>query len=180
MWNMLTVDGFFEGAKSWDLEWHQPFWGDELERFSLDQLRTTDMLLFGRITYEGMASYWQVAKGDVADFMNHLPKIVVSRTLERADWANTKLVKDNIMAKIEELKRQGDGNIFVFGSGRLCAALMEHGLFDEYRLVIAPVLLGRGKVLFEPDRNELGLKLLEARPLSTGCVILRYEPHRSE
>ena len=180
MWNMLTVDGFFEGAKSWDLDWHQPFWGDELERFSLDQLQTDDMLLFGRVTYEGMASYWQVAKGEVADFMNRLPKVVVSRTLERADWANTKLVKENVVEKIKELKRQGDGNIFVFGSGRLCATLMEHGLFEEYRLAVAPVLLGRGKVLFEPNRNRLGLKLLEARPLSTGCVILRYEPQRSE
>lgn len=180
MWNVLTVDGFFEGAKSWDLDWHQSVWGEQLERFSLEQLQTADMLLFGRVTYEGMASYWQVAKSEVADFMNRLSKVVVSRTLERADWANTKLVKENVVANIKELKHQGNGNIFVFGSGRLCVTLMEHGLFDEYRLAVAPVLLGCGRVLFEPNRNRLGLKLLEVRPLSTGCVILRYEPQRSE
>lgn len=180
MWNMLTVDGFFEGTKSWDLDWHQPFWGGELERFSVEQLQSADMLLFGRVTYEGMASYWKVATGEIADFMNSLPKIVVSQTLQRADWANTSLIKDNVAAQIGDLKRQGNGNIFVFGSGHLSATLMEHALFDEYRLVIAPVVLGSGHALFEPSRVRLPLKLLEARSLSTGCVILRYAPQPTE
>jgi dihydrofolate reductase len=100
-WNLLTLDGFFEGAKSWDLDFHQSVWGDELERLSIEQLRSADRLLFGRVTYEGMAAYWQTAKGEVADFMNRLPKVVVSRTLERADWANTKLIKDNVVAEIQ-------------------------------------------------------------------------------
>jgi dihydrofolate reductase len=177
MWNLLTLDGFFEGGKSWDLDFHQQVWGEELERFSVEQLRSAGMLLFGRVTYEGMAAYWQVTKGEVADFMNRLPKVVFSRTLERADWANTKLVKDNVLASIHGFKRQGQGNIFVFGSAGLCATLMEHGLFDEYRLAFVPVLLGLGKPLFPPNLSRLRLKLLEARPLSNGSVILRYEPH---
>ena len=85
MWNLMTLDGFFEGAKSWDLDFHQLVWGDELEHLSIEQLRSADRLLFGRVTYEGMAAYWQTATGEVADFMNSLPKVVVSRTLERAD-----------------------------------------------------------------------------------------------
>jgi dihydrofolate reductase len=176
MWNLLTLDGFFEGSKSWELDFHKYVWGEELEQFSIDQLRSADMLLFGRVTYDGMARYWRSAKGEVADYMNSLPKVVFSRTLERADWANTKLVKDGLVAEIQELKRQGQGNIFVFGSAVLSNGLVEHGLFDEYRLAVVPVLLGRGKPLFGPNSGRLGLKLLEARPWSNGCVILRYEP----
>jgi dihydrofolate reductase len=180
MWNLLTVDGFFEGTKSWELDWHRYVWGNELESFALDQLRSADRLLFGRLTYEGMAAHWQAAKGEVADFMNSLPKVVFSRTLQRADWLNTKLVKGNIVAEIQAFKRQGEGNMFVFGSAGLSAALMEHELFDEYRLALVPVLLGRGKALFGANLSRLRLKLLEARPLSTGCVILRYEPQPSQ
>jgi dihydrofolate reductase len=180
MWNLLTLDGFFEGAKSWDLDFHESVWGDELERLSLEQLGSADGLLFGRITYEGMAAYWQTAQGEVADLMNRLPKVVVSRTLERADWPNTTLIKDNVIAEIRKLKQQGNGNTFVFGSANLSATLMEHALFDEYRLAIAPVLLGRGKPLFPPNSNRLNLKLLDSRTLSNGCVILRYEPHRGQ
>ncbi len=176
MWNLVTLDGFFEGAKSWDLDFHQSVWGDELERLSIEQLGSADSLIFGRITYEGMAAYWQTAKGEVADFMNRLAKVVVSRTLERADWPNTKLIKDNVAAEIQKLKQQGGKNIFVFGSAKLSATLMQHNLFDEYRIAVAPVLLGRGTPLFSQNPARLNLKLLDSRTLSNGCVMLRYEP----
>jgi dihydrofolate reductase len=158
------------------LDLHQSVWGDELERLSIEQLSSADGLLFGRITYEGMAAYWQTAKGEVADFMNRLPKVLVSRTLERANWPNTKLIKDNVTAEIQQLKQQGEKNIFVFGSANLSATLTQHNLFDDYRIAVAPVLLGRGKPLFPPNSNRLNLKLLDSRTLSNGCVILRYEP----
>ena len=180
MWNLFTLDGFFEGAKSWDLDFHTLVWGDELERLSIEQLRSADRLLFGRFTYEGMAAYWQTATGEVADFMNRLPKVVVSRTLERADWNNTKLVKGNVAAEIQELKRNGEGNTFVFGSADLSATLMQHDLFDEYRIAIVPVVLGRGKPLFAPDSRRLNMKLLDSQTLSNGCVILRYQPLRNQ
>jgi dihydrofolate reductase len=179
MWNLLSLDGFFEGAKSWDLDFHQSVWGDELERLSLEQLNSADGLLFGRITYEGMAAYWQTAKSEVSKLMNAVPKTVVSRTLKRADWRNTKLINDNVVAEIQNLKRQGNKNIFVFGSAGLSATLVQHSLFDEYRLAIAPVLLGRGKPLFPPNSNRLNLRLLDSRILSNGCVILRYAPIRT-
>ena len=104
MWNLLSLDGLFEGAKSWDLDFHQSVWGDELERLSLEQLNSADGLLFGRVTYEGMAAYWQTATGEVAKLMNAVPKIVVSRTLDRTDWPNTKLIKDNVTAEIKTSK----------------------------------------------------------------------------
>jgi dihydrofolate reductase len=155
MWNLISLDGFFEGAKNWDLDFHLSVWGDELESLSLEQLSSADGLLFGRVTYEGMAAYWQTATGEIADFMNRLPKVVVSRTLERANWTNTKLIGGNVVAEIQKLKQQGSGNTFVFGSANLSATLLEHALFDEYRLAIAPVLLGRGKPLFTPKLESL-------------------------
>jgi dihydrofolate reductase len=115
MWNLVTLDGFFEGAASWDLDFHRDALGDELERFSIEQLRTADMLLFGRVTYEGMAAYWQSAQGEVADFMNSLPKVVFSWTLDRAEWKNTKLVRGDAASEVRELKRQGEGNMFGLG-----------------------------------------------------------------
>ena len=176
MWNLITLDGYFEGVKNWDLPWHERVWGEELERFSLDQLQSADMLVFGRVTYEGMAAYWQTAKGAIAEYMNRLPKVVCSRTLESAPWNNTLRVKDNAAEKVATLKRQGDGNMFVFGSANLSKTLMNAKLFDEYRIGIAPVIHGDGRLLFNDGLRSQGLQLLEARPLSTGCVILRYWP----
>jgi len=92
MWNMVTIDGFFEGPKSWDIDWHEYAWGDELERLSIEQSKSVGMLLFGRVTYQGMATYWSSATGEIADFMNSIPKVVFLRTLERAEWNNTRLV----------------------------------------------------------------------------------------
>lgn len=180
MWNLLTLDGYFEGEKSWSLDFHQLAWGDALERLSTEQLHTAGALLLGRVTYEGMAAYWQTAQGEVADLMNSLPKVVVSRTINRADWNNTKLVKDNAAAEVSKLKQQGDKNIFVFGSANLSVTLMEQGLFDEYRLCLVPVVLGKGKPLFASGLTQLKLRLLEERRLDSGSVILRYGPHPNE
>jgi dihydrofolate reductase len=139
-------------------------------------LRRAGALLFGRVTYEGMAAYWQTATGVVADYMNRLPKVVFSRTLERAEWNNKGLIHDAAAEEAAKLKREMDGDLFVFGSGQLCATLLEAGLFDEVRLGVAPIILGRGVTLFGRDLSRLRLKLLEARSLSSGTVILRYEP----
>jgi dihydrofolate reductase len=123
-----------------------------------------------------MAAFRQSAQGEIAGFMNSLPKVAVSRTLDRADWNNTKLVKGDAAAEVLELKRRGEGTIFVFGSAGLSAALIEHGLFDEYHIALVPVVLRRGNALFGRNLNRVPLKLLETRSLSSGCVILRYEP----
>jgi len=176
MWNMVTVDGYFEGSKNWELDWHESLWGPELEALSVEQLRSADRLLFGRVTYEGMAAYWRTAEGEIADLMNKLPKFVFSRTLNQVDWSNATLVGEGAAEKVAELKRQGDSNTFVFGSSNLSTTLIDNGLFDEYRLAVAPTLLGSGRPLFARGERRSHLKLLEARTLSSGCVILRYEP----
>src|SRR5688572_4065389 len=96
VWNMMTLDGFFEGPNPWEIDWHEYVWGDELNRFSLDQGREAGALLFGRKTYEGMAAYWTSAEGEadgeVAGFMNGVRKYVFSNTLDAAGWQNTRLV----------------------------------------------------------------------------------------
>lgn len=178
MWNMVTLDGFFEGPKSWDIDWHEYVWGDELEQFSIEQSKSVGMLLFGRVTYEGMARYWSTASGEIADFMNSVPKVVFSRTLKSAEWNNTR-VSSNAEEEVARLKQQSGKDVFIFGSANLSATLMERGLIDEYRLGLTPVVLGTGNPLFKPSPNRTPLKLLEARPLKAGCVILRYQPGRA-
>lgn len=175
MWNLISLDGYFEGAKHWDLPWHEPLWGEELEQFSLDQLQSADMLVFGRVTYEGMAEYWQTATGAVADYMNSLPKIVCSRTLQEASWNNTTLIKHDAANEVAKLKQQGNGNMLVFGSANLSKTLMNEKLFDEYCIGIALVIHGSGRHLFSDELKPDWLQLLEVRQLSTGCLILRYK-----
>lgn len=184
LWNLITLDGRFEGVKNWDLDWHARVWGQELEQFSLEQLRAAGALVFGRVTYQGMAAYWQSAEregaeGEIADFMNNLPKIVFSRTLEQADWNNTRIVRDHPVEEILRLKQEAPGDLFLFGSADLASTLIQLDLIDEYRLVIVPLLLGTGSPLFKSSPDPMALRLLEARALPSGGVLLRYEPTRN-
>lgn len=175
MWNVVTLDGYFEGEKNWDLSFHELVWGKELEDFSIEQLKSADILVFGATTYKGMADYWTKAEGEIAEYMNKLPKVVCSRKLKTAEWNNTTIVKDAAV-EIPKLKLQGSGDMFVFGSGNLSESLMKAELFDEFRLCIAPEFLGKGRFLFNQGIPHKKLKLLEARPLANGGIILRYAP----
>jgi len=177
MWNLITLDGYFEGEKSWDLGFHQLVWGKELEEFSIVQLKSADILVFGKTTYIGMADYWttETEEGKIANLMNDIQKVVCSRTLKSTNWNNTAILT-NAVIEITKLKTEGNGNMFVFGSGNLSESLMKAGLFDEYRLCISPVLLGKGKLLFNQGIHYQKLKLVESIPLATGGIILRYTP----
>lgn len=179
MWNVITLDGCFQGEKNWDLAFHELVWGKELEDFGIEQLKSADMLVFGETTYKGMADYWTkaegTAEGEVAKYMNKLPKIVCSPTLTTAEWNNTTIVRDAV-AELPKLKHEGDGAMFVFGSGILSESLMKANLFDEYRLCIAPVFLGKGRRLFNEGLPYQKLKQLEARVLQNGGILLRYAP----
>ena len=123
-----------------------------------------------------MAAYWPTASGDIADLMNRIDKVVFSRTLEAADWAGTRVIREADPAVVRELKAAGDGEMLVFGSAGLSAALTEADLFDEYRLLVAPVVLGEGTPLFGRGLPRRRLRLLEARTLASGGVLLRYVP----
>ncbi len=167
MWNVISLDGYFEGEKAWDLEFHDLAWGKELENFSIEQLKSADMVIYGEKTYQGMADYWSKAEGETADYMNKIPKVVCSSTLKTANWNNTIIMKDAVI-EIPKLKQEGDGIMFVFGSGILSESLMKANLFDEYRLCVVPVFLSKGRRLFNEGLPYQKLKLLEAQPLSNG------------
>ena len=176
MWNIITLDGYFEGNKNWDLDFHDAIWGQELEKLSLEQLHSADFLVFGRKTYEGMAAYWKTAKGEIAELMNKIPKLICSRTLQSVDWNNSTLIKENTSAEISKLKTQGNRDMYVFGSANLSETFINDNLFDEYRIGIAPVILGSGRPLFPKGISSRKLALVSTQQLSTGGVILKYIP----
>jgi dihydrofolate reductase len=174
MWNLMTLDGFVEGPNR-DISWHFDVWGEELERLSIDQLKSAGGLLFGRVTYQLMANHWPSATGEVADLMNALPKYVFSRTLTRSNWNNTQMFGTDVPDTVARLKRERPKDIFLFGSADLAAGLIPHRLIDEFRIAVNPIILGGGTPLFKPGER-VKLKLRDTKTLSTGIVILSYEP----
>jgi dihydrofolate reductase len=175
---MVTLDGFFAGPNG-EIDWHVV--DEEFNEFDIDQLNHVDTLLFGRVTYEMMASYWPTPAATendpiVAERMNNLPKIVFSRMLDKVSWNNSKLVKENIAVEISRLKGQPGGDMLIFGSGSLVSTLTQHRLIDEYRIIVNPIILGRGKLLFEGIIDRLNLKLLKTKAMHSGNVILYYQP----
>ena len=176
MWNVITLDGYFQGDKDWDLSFHETIWGPELEKLSLEQLHSSDYLVFGRVTYEGMAAYWKEEKGEIAELMNSIPKLVFSRTLKSVDWNNSILVHGNASEEIARFKQEGDGDMYLFGSANLAETFMNDNLFDEMRIGIAPVILGNGKHLFRNQAVSFQkLDLISAQPLSNGGVVVTYK-----
>ncbi|AYG58047.1 dihydrofolate reductase family protein [Rhizobium jaguaris] len=180
VWNLMTLDGYFEGTKPWDLDFHMLAWGDELERYATELGQEGDLLIFGRKTYEGMAAYWPTATEapEIAAYMNGIAKVAASRTMDKAEWNNTRIVRD-IVAEAEKLKEEPGKTIFVFGSAEVADTLLKAGLVDEIRICLVPVVLGCGNPHFKPAAEQIPMKLLESTPLKTGAVILRYEPAKA-
>src|SRR5438105_4834887 len=179
---MLTsLDGFFEGPNQ-DITWHHV--DEEFNDFAIQQLQEFDLLLFGRTTYQLMASYWPTdaaLKDDpiVAGKMNSIRKIVVSTTLDSVGWDNTRLIKDNVADEISKLKEQPGKDIAIFGSSDLTVSLAKQGLVDEYRIMLNPIVLGSGKRLLEGLDQKLDLKLVKTRTFKNGNVLVYYAPYRS-
>lgn len=170
--NVMSLDGYFESAGR-TLDWCVV--EEEFFAYARDMLNAADLLVFGRKTYEHMAGYWPSAPPDaIAEKMNGLPKVVFSRTLAAADWNNTRLLKGDVAGEIARLKQQPGKDIVVLGSATVASALLEAGLADEYRVILNPVLLGNGNLLFRDVHHRIRLKLLGMKSLSTGVVILSY------
>lgn len=176
MFNLVSIDGYFSGPNG-GLDWHNV--DDEFTNFAIQQLNEAKGLVFGRITYEGMHSFWTSsdAQGqpEIADKMNRLKKVVVSRSLERAEWNNTQLVQDNLQDAFAKLKADLDGDILLFGSANLASTLTNLRLIDEYRLMMNPVILGQGVPLFQDIKQQLSLKLLKSRAFASGNYLLYYQ-----
>lgn len=176
---VTSLDGRFEGKKPWELDWHNV--DAEFNEFAIEQLKSVDTILFGRATYEGMASYWtspQALTDDpiVAGLMNGTPKIVFSRTLEKADWRNTRLVKGDAGGEIKRLKQQPGKDMIILGSSGLAVSLVNQGHIDEYRIMVHPVILGAGKSLFEGLQERRKLKWVNTKAFKSGNQLLYYHP----
>jgi dihydrofolate reductase len=176
---VVTLDGYYEGP---DGEFDWPNVDDEFNEFAISQLDDTDTLVFGRATYEGMASYWPTPaalEGDppaIADRMNGIRKVVFSSTLDAADWQNSTLVTGSAAEAIAELKQQPGKYLAIFGSPTLTASLIEQGLVDELRVMVHPILLGGGKSLFAGLHRRVPVELLRTTVFSSGNVLLHYRP----
>jgi dihydrofolate reductase len=150
------------------------FMSPEQERYKLDEVVEAEALLLGRVTYEGFAAAWPQRGGEFADKMNNMPKYVVSTTLEDPDWSNTSVMRD--VKEVGGLKQEDGGPILLAGSRTLVHGLMEHGLVDEYRLMIFPVVLGSGARLFPETPDKTPLKLVDTQTFDSGVVVHSYEP----
>lgn len=178
--NMMTLDGSFEGPNG-DISWHNT--DEEFGKFANEQTDTFGALLFGRVTFELMASYWstpEAIKNDpiVANLMNSLPKVVISRTLKKANWNNTQLVSDDVEGQVKKLKQLPGKDLAVFGSANLMVTLIAKELIDEHRVIINPIILGSGTPLFKSMKERSKLKLIATKVFKSGNVLLCYVPDK--
>jgi dihydrofolate reductase len=177
----LTVDGYFADVNG-DIGWaHKDREDAEWNAFVEGSANSEGPLLFGRVTYELMASYWptpQAAKNDpvVAERMNSRPKVVFSRRLNEASWNNTKVVKSGMLAEIRKMKKTHGKDMAILGSGSVVSQLAQEGLIDEFQIVVNPVVLGKGRPIFEGLKQKLVLKLTKTRAFRNGNILLCYEP----
>jgi len=168
----LSLDGVME-----EPAWTFKYWNDEIAKFKGEEASASDALLLGRVTYQGFAAAWPASKDEGADYFNSVRKYVVSTTLDKAEWNNSTLIKDNVVEEITKLKQQAGQDILVYGSATLVQTLMEHDLVDRYRLLVYPVVVGKGKRLFQEGAIAT-LKLVETQSFSSGVAALVYEPDR--
>lgn len=179
VFNSVTLDGYFVDTKG-DMSWahkDDPEWNG----FVADNASGEAVLVFGRVTYEMMASWWPTPQAlqsmpVVAERMNSLQKVVFSRTLDRASWSNTRLVQSDLVSSIRKLKREPGNDLVILGSGSIVAQLAQEGLIDEFQIALNPIALGAGRTMFAGIKDRLNLKLTHTRAFANGNVFLRYEP----
>jgi dihydrofolate reductase len=173
----LSLDGVMENPA-----WTFPYWNDEIAAFKTEETDISDALLLGRVTYEGIAASWPKIKAEkdpFAPYMNGVRKYVVSMTLDKVEWNNSVLIEGNLVEEVNKLKQQDGRDIAVHGSATLAQTLMEHDLVDSYRLLVYPVVVGKGKRLFKDGSDLKRLKLVDNKTSSTGVAILTYEPEKA-
>ena len=181
--NSVSLDGYFVDENG-NMRWaYNTNTDEEWEAFVAGNASGGGILVFGRITYELMVSYWPTPLAMqnnpvVAEQMNKRRKIVFSRTLSNSLWNNTKIVKEGMVAEIRKMKNEAGNGIAILGSGSIISQLTQERLIDEYQVVVTPVILGKGRTMFEGIKGKLNLKLTRTRSFSNGNVVLCYEPIR--
>ena len=177
----VSLDGVIEdpgGSEDfqyggWSFEFSR---GEEGDRFKLDETLEAEALLLGRVTYEGFAEAWPSRSGEFADKFNSMPKYVVSSTLDAPEWNNSTVLKGDVAEAVSHLRQEVDGDIVVHGSAQLVQTLLERDLVDELRLMVFPVVLGRGKRIFGSTSDKKPLRLVDSKSVGDGVAILIYEP----
>ena len=174
----LTLNGYYKGPKE-DISWHK---NDDPEKteYANTSASSEGVLIFGRVTYEMMVSFWPTSQAmkqfpKVAEAMNNADKIVFSRKLKKADWKNTKVINGDMIEEIKKLKKTSGKTMTILGSGSILTQLAAENLIDEYRLMVDPVVLGKGTPLFKDIDAELDLKLINSKITKSGVLILTYE-----
>src|SRR5215216_2148539 len=179
-WELVSLDGVMESPEKWSI----PIHNDEMAEAQRAGMAAADAMLLGRVTYQEFASYWPYqnsADQPFTDYLNNIPKFVVSTTLkEPLEWQNSTLIKGDVAEEIARLKRQPGKDIGIVGSGVLVRSLLRDGLLDELTLMVHPVVLGSGKRLFEDRSDARALMLASSRTFSTGVVSLAYRPADKE
>jgi len=179
VYNNVSLDGYFVDAKG-DMSWahkRDPEWGE----FVAENSQGGSVLLFGRVTYDLMAGFWPTEAAlkslpAVAEQMNRGSKVVFSRTMEKASWNNTSLIKGDLAAEVRKMKQEPGDPMVIMGSGSIISQLTDERLIDEYQIVMTPIALGKGRTMFEGIKEKLPLKLTKSRAFGNGSVVLWYEP----
>ena len=182
VFNSITLDGYFTDRHG-DMSWAHAQQDTEWQQFVAGNAGGDAAFLFGRITYEMMASFWPTPMAretlpQVAEAMNARQKLVFSRTLTHASWNNTRLLNGDVVSEVQKLKRDTGPDLMIFGSGTLVAPLAQAGLIDEYTMVIHPLALGAGRTMFEGMGSSLSLRVTKSRVFKSGQVVVWYEPRR--
>lgn len=178
VFNFTTLNGYFKGPDG-DTSWHAH--DEEGSKFAEDALHADGILLFGRTTYEMMASFWPTENArkmmpEVAEGMNKSEKIVFSRTLKKATWENTRIISENIIEEVRKLKNTPGKDLAILGSGSITTQFAEHGLIDEFQLMIDPLLIGRGKSFCQGLNHLVELKLTRTKTFKSGRILACYAP----
>lgn len=176
--NLVSLDGSISGPNG-EIDWFVNIADKEFENYSVSLINSIDTMLFGRITYQLMESYWPnatTATDDqrIIDAMNNYQKIVFSKTLNKVDWKNSRLVKGNLIDEVIQLKKQSGKDMVIYGSGSIVSILAQKNLIDDYRIFVSPIVLGNGKPLLSNIKEKINLKLLEMRKFNSGLVLLHY------
>ncbi len=174
----ISLNGLYKGINE-DINWHQH--GGEEAEYSVESLKSNNTILFGRVTYEMMKSFWPTqmaydAFPEVADGMNNSEKIVVSKTLQSTDWKNTQIINENLIDRITELKKTGNKNITLLGSGKILEQLTNANLVDEYQIMIDPIFIEKGVPILDNLNNHINLELTKSKVFKSGTILLYYKP----
>lgn len=182
VFNLISLDGYFAGADG-NLDWHNV--DDEFNRFAVKHTGQFGAIIFGRVTYKMFEEFWPKVVDDpkfskedrkIARIIDSIEKLVFSKTLKKVTWKNSLLLKEIVPKEISYLKKKPGKDIAVFGSGTIAQGLTNLNLIDEYRFLVNPIVLGKGKPMFKHMKHMLKLKLLTTRKFNNGNVLLTYKP----